>query len=165
VLPFIDAMNVDIKSYDEEFYRTLCKGKAAPVRRTVEIAHAAGCLVELTNLIIPGYNDAEDSLRALVDWVASVDPAIPLHFSRYHPAYKLNAPPTPVATLENAYRLAKEKLKFVYLGNVVGAGGEDTQCPNCGETVITRQGFSARIIGMRDGKCTKCGAAIPIPGA
>jgi len=165
LLPVIDAMNVDVKSFSEEFYRTLCKGKAAPVRRTVEIAHAAGCLVELTNLIIPGYNDAEADLRALVDWVASVDPAIPMHFSRYHPAHKLEAPPTPVATLETAYRIARDKLQYVYLGNVVGAGGEDTQCPACGKTVVSRRGFSAQVTGLRDGKCAYCGGHINILGA
>jgi len=162
LLPVIDAMNVDVKSYSEEFYRTLCKGKAAPVRRTVEIAHSAGCLVELTNLIIPGYNDAEADLRALVDWVAGMDPTMPLHFSRYHPAYKLEAPATPVQTLETAYRIAKEKLQYVYLGNVVGAGGEDTQCPKCGSTVVSRRGFSARVTGLSEGKCAHCGAQINI---
>ncbi|UCH36765.1 MAG: AmmeMemoRadiSam system radical SAM enzyme [Armatimonadota bacterium] len=164
LLPAIDALNIDVKSYSDDFYRTLCKGRAAPVRRTAEIAHAAGCLVELTNLIIPGYNDGEDDVRALVDWVAGLDPAIPLHFSRYHPAYKLDAPPTPVATLRKAYRIAAEKLNYVYLGNVMDAGGEDTQCPSCGETVIARQGFSARVTGIRDGKCTHCDAEINITG-
>ena len=165
LLPFIDAMNIDVKSYNEDFYRTLCKGKAAPVRRTVEITHAAGCLVELTNLVIPGYNDSEDDIRALVDWVAGVDPAIPMHFSRYHPAYKLTAPATPVATLEMAYRIAKEKLQYVYLGNVMGAGGEDTECPNCGATVVSRRGFTAQVAGLTGGKCTHCGADINITSA
>jgi pyruvate formate lyase activating enzyme len=164
LLPFIDAMNIDVKSYAEDFYRTLCKGKAAPVRRTVEITHAAGCLVELTNLVIPGYNDSEEDIRTLVDWVASVDPAIPMHFSRYHPAYKLTAPATPVATLEMAYRIAKEKLGYVYLGNVMGAGGEDTECPRCGATVVSRRGFSAQVTGLKGGKCTRCGADINITG-
>lgn len=165
LLPVIDAMNIDVKSYTEEFYRTLCKAKAEPVRKTVEIAHAAGCLVELTNLIIPGYNDAEEDLRALVDWVAAVDPAIPLHFSRYHPAYKLEAPPTPVETLQLAYGIAKDQLKYVYLGNVANAGGEDTQCPNCGKTVISRRGFTAQVIGLRDGKCAHCGGQVDVVGA
>ena len=165
LLPFIDAMNIDVKSYNEDFYRTLCKGKAAPVRRTVEITHAAGCLVELTNLVIPGYNDSEDDIRALVDWVAGVDPAIPMHFSRYHPAYKLTAPATPVATLEMAYRIAKEKLQYIYLGNVMVAGGEDTECPNCGATVVSRRGFTAQVAGLTGGKCTHCGADINITSA
>jgi len=165
LLPFIDAMNIDVKSYAEDFYRTLCKGKAAPVRRTVEITHAAGCLVELTNLVIPGYNDSEEDIRALVDWVAGVDPAIPMHFSRYHPAYKLTAPATPVATLERAYRIAKEKLRYVYLGNVMGASGEDTECPSCGATVVSRRGFTAQVTGLKAGKCAHCGADINITGA
>ena len=164
LLPAIDAMNVDIKSYSDDFYRTLCKGKAEPPRRTAEIAHAEGCLVELTNLIIPGYNDAEDDLRALVDWVAGIDPAIPLHFSRYHPAHKLQAPPTPVETLQTAYRIAKKKLKYVYLGNVIDVGGDDTECPACGATVVLRSGFSARVTGVEDGKCTRCGAEVKITG-
>jgi len=165
LLPVIDAMNIDVKSYTEDFYRTLCKGRAEPVRRTVEIAHAAGCLVELTNLIIPGYNDSEEDLRALVDWIAGVNPAIPLHFSRYHPAYKLQAPATPAATLQTACSIAQEKLRYVYLGNIAGIGGEDTQCPECGRTVISRRGFSAQITGLKEGRCTHCGAHINIAGA
>ena len=164
LLPAIDAMNVDVKSFAEDFYRTLCKGRAEPVRRTVEIAHAAGCLVELTNLVIPGHNDSEEDLRALVDWVAQLDPTMPLHFSRYHPAYKLEAPATPLETLHTAYRIAKEKLQYVYLGNVAGAGGEDTQCPECAATVVSRSGFSARVTGIRHGKCAHCGAQLNIAG-
>jgi pyruvate formate lyase activating enzyme len=164
LLPAVDAMNIDVKSFGDDFYRTLCKGRAAPVRRTVEIAHAAGCLVELTNLVIPGRNDSDDELRALVDWVAGVDAAIPLHFSRYHPAYRLDAPPTPPSTLQRALAIAKEKLHYVYLGNVAGAGGEDTACPACGTTLVARSEFSARVIGVRAGKCTHCGEEINIVG-
>lgn len=118
MLPFIDAMNIDLKSIDEEFYRKICKGKLKPVLEVIKRSVKA-CHVELTSLIIPTLNDSEDSLTRLVDWIyENAGPDIPLHFSRYFPCYRMNLPPTPVETLKMAERIAKAKLKYVYLGNV-----------------------------------------------
>ena len=164
LLPYVDAMNVDIKSMRPEFYRELCRGTAEPPRRTVEMAKEHGCVVEVTNLVIPNWNDGEDDLQALVDWVAGIDADIPLHFSRYHPDYKLAEPPTPVETLLSARNRAREKLRYVYVGNVWIDGGEDTLCPSCGSVVIGRSGFSVTTIALDGGRCRSCGTAIPIVG-
>jgi len=119
MLPFIDAMNIDLKSIDENFYKKYCKGKLAPVLETIKASHKA-CHIELTNLIIPGLNDSEDQLTRLIDWVHSnLGPDIPLHFSRFFPCHKLTTiPPTPPETLKLAERLARGKLKHVHLGNI-----------------------------------------------
>ena len=118
ILPFIDAMNIDLKSIDDEFYRKYCKGSLEPVLYTIKRS-AKSCHVELTNLIIPGLNDSEESFMRLVDWIYNnIGSEAPLHFSRYFPCYKLDQPVTPKETLEKAYRIAKKKLKNVYLGNI-----------------------------------------------
>ena len=117
LLPFIDAMNIDVKAFTDEYYRKTCGGHLDPVLRTVELAHKS-CHVEITTLVVPGMNDSEEEISSLVDWIASLDPSIPLHLSRYFPRYKFDLPPTPVATLKKAKGIALEKLKYVYLGNV-----------------------------------------------
>lgn len=118
MLPFIGAMNIDIKSIDEDFYRKICKGRLKPVLDVIKRSRKS-CHIELTNLIIPTLNDSESSIRRLVDWVCeNVGPDVPLHFSRYFPCYKMSLPSTPRPTLEMAKRIAQEKLRHVYLGNV-----------------------------------------------
>ncbi len=162
LLPYIGAMNVDIKAWSDDFYRELCSGEAWPARRTVEIA-VEQCHVEITVLIIPGYNDSDEELTAIFDWAAAVREDMPVHLSRYHPAHKLDAPPTPAETLQRAYELARERLKYVYVGNIFLNGTTDTVCPQCGETVISRSGFSSRLVNMTDeGRCGSCGAGLNI---
>lgn len=162
LLPYIDAMNVDIKSMSEKFYLEVCKGQALPARQTVERAFGK-THVEITNLIIPGENDSEDELRSLVDWAASVSAELPMHFSAYHPDYQFGAPPTPPATLKLAFELAKEKLKYVYVGNLRLEGATDTMCAQCGERLITRQGMSANVVGLdEEGRCVACGSGANI---
>ncbi|MCX5668003.1 MAG: AmmeMemoRadiSam system radical SAM enzyme [Candidatus Omnitrophica bacterium] len=118
MLPYIDAMNIDLKSFDEDFYVKVCKGRLKPVLDVIKIS-AKACHVELTNLIIPTLNDSEGSIRKIVDWICgNLGPDVPLHLSRYFPCYKMALPPTPVETLKRAERIAKEKLKYVYVGNV-----------------------------------------------
>ncbi len=118
MLPLIDAMNIDLKSIDEEFYKKICKGKLKPVLDVIKRS-AESCHIELTNLIIPTLNDSEDSITRLVDWIfENVGPDVPLHFSRYFPCYKMNLPMTPVATLNKATEIARKKLKYVYMGNI-----------------------------------------------
>ena len=164
LLPYIDAMNIDIKSMNEDFYRELCRGRPEPPRRTAEIARESGCLVEITNLVIPNWNDRDEDVRALIDWVASLGTDVALHFSRYHPDYKMTEPPTPAETLFRARELAKEKLPYVYIGNLPGAGGEDTICPKCGAVVVERSGFGVTRLAIKNGRCESCGGEIPIVG-
>ena len=153
--PLTDAMNIDLKSIREEFYKEYCNGELAPVQRTIETAVERGIHVELTNLLITGLNDSECDISDWVDYVASVSPEIPVHFSRYHPAYKMDLPPTPVSSLRLAYQAAEKKLHYVYLGNVMGMEGSDSVCPHCGAVLIHRSGYSIRM-GELDG--TRCGA-------
>lgn len=118
MLPYIDAMNIDLKSINEEFYIKVCKGRLKPVLDVIKKS-AKSCHVELTTLLITGLNDSEDEIKKLVDWIYdNVGPEVPLHFSRYFPCYNMTLPPTPIETLNMAKRIAKAKLKYVYLGNV-----------------------------------------------
>jgi pyruvate formate lyase activating enzyme len=162
LLPLLDAVNVDIKSMSDEFYQRLCGGRAIWARRTAEIC-AESAHVEITNLLIPGENDSDDDIRALVDWAAEkLGPYVPLHFSRYHPDYKMTAPPTPPGTLRRAYEIAREKLAFVYLGNILLDEGQDTHCPSCGAVVVRRNGFSVSEANLQDGRCARCGAGVHV---
>ena len=156
----VDAMNIDLKAMSDEFYRTQCRGRLDPVKRTIRAAFERGIHVELTNLLIPGLNDSEEDLRAWVDFVASVGPEIPVHFSRYHPAFKMDRPATPSGSLELAHRLASEKLQFVYLGNVMGMAGSDSQCPHCGAALVRRTGYSISIDKLKGDSCAACGAKL-----
>ncbi len=162
ILPLIDAANIDLKSMDDEFYRKICKAGLEPVLAAVRQFHQAGVHVELTNLLIPGHNDSAGQIGQLVDFVADLDPSIPLHFSAYHPAWKMDAPPTPRATMVRAFKQAQKKLPWVYLGNIGGADGRDTICPGCGKTVIQREGFQARVSLEKNGRCPGCGRQIPV---
>lgn len=163
LLPYIDAMNIDVKSFSPSFYANVCHGKLKPVLRTAELAREAGCHVEITNLIIPGLNDSEEDIGKLVNWVAtSLGDVTPLHFSRYYPAYRFTQPPTPIDTLHKAADIANEKLKYVYLGNVPGNEGADTVCYHCGKTVIMRTVQGVTKLHIRDAKCVYCGAPIHI---
>jgi pyruvate formate lyase activating enzyme len=157
LLPLVDAMNIDLKSMNADFYRDYChiEGLEA-VKRTITLASAA-CHTEVTNLLIPGLNDSEEETRELVDFLADLSPAIPLHFSRYFPTHKLSAPPTPVSTLTRARDIAKEKLHYVYLGNIGGAEDSNTYCPRDGHLLVERTGYTARVVGVEDGHCSGCG--------
>ena len=160
LLPYIDAFNIDIKAFGPEFYRKYCGGKLEPVLATVRACVEAGCHVEVTNLLVTGLNDSPDEIRELVDWVSSLDPRIPLHFSRYFPGYKLDLPPTPLTTLKEAYEIAKEKLPFVYLGNIREQVGSSTFCPRCGRLAIDRDIYGVETRGLTGGKCINCGEPV-----
>lgn len=162
LLPLIDAANIDLKSLEDRFYRRICKARLEPVLAAIRQFHAAGVHLELTNLLIPGHNDQDRQIEDLVDFVADLDPGIPLHFSAYHPAFKLDAPPTPPSTLLRARRIALKKLAWVYLGNAELKEGSDTACPDCGRVWVARKGFraEARLAGVP--VCPDCGRRIPI---
>ncbi len=155
--PFIDAMNIDIKSMDPSFYRDICKSDLPPVLETCRTAYAQGIHVEFTNLVIPTLNDADEQIERLVDFVAGLNRRIPLHFSAYFPCYKMKIEPTPLATLKRAYGIARRKLDYVYLGNVRADDVADTQCPDCGNRLILRSGYSTRKAGLDGAKCNRCG--------
>lgn len=163
LLPYIDAMNVDIKSIENDFYKNICFGELAPILRTVELGHRHRVHIELTNLVIPTLNDSRKNFEDLRDWICDhVGPLVPLHFSRYFPMYKLNIPSTPVSKLEEACAVAREKLKYVYVGNVGGGDWDNTHCPGCGNLLIERSGYTTRVAGIKDGKCAKCARLVDI---
>jgi len=162
LLPYIDAMNIDLKALDDNFYRKECRGKLEPVLTTIKRAHGAGILVELTNLLITGLNDSPEQIQKLVDWVAHLSPEIPLHFSAYHPSYQMNEPKTDQKTLETAYQIGKKKLYHVYVGNMNIEGTGNTCCPSCQTIVIQRNWYKVQLIGLKNGHCLHCGAGLNI---
>ena len=157
ILPFVDAMNIDLKSMDPAFYREICGGDLDPVLATIRAA-AKATHVELTALLYTGHNDAEEHVRKVVDFIAETDREIPLHISRYFPTHRATAPPTPPDRLASAYRVARERLPYVYVGNIRLPGAEDTVCPGCGATVIRRGGYRIDAHGLSGDRCAACGA-------
>lgn len=155
LLPFIDAMNVDVKSMDDSFYKKFCGGGVEPVLRTVKISKDF-CHLEITNLVIPTLNDSPEKIENLCSWLARLDDNIPLHFSRYFPQYKMNIPPTPEETLQKAREIALGQLKYVYVGNVTRNDWADTHCPQCQKTAIIRRGYRIQFINYKDGHCITC---------
>ncbi|ERM91400.1 radical SAM protein [Caldanaerobacter subterraneus subsp. yonseiensis KB-1] len=160
LLPYVDAMNIDVKAFTEDFYKKIVGGRLDPVLKTVEEA-SKHSHVEITNLIVTDLNDSEEEIRNLSKWLFQIDKNIPLHFSRYFPQYKLANPPTPISTLERARDIAKEYLNFVYIGNVLGIDS-NTYCPHCGNLLIERHGFYAKIKGPDGNRCSKCGSVINV---
>ncbi len=161
LLPWVDAFNIDLKSLSAHFYSHVCKGKLEPVLAAVRSVFEFGAHLELTNLLIPGKNDAESDIRALVDFVVSVDPSIPLHFSAYHPDYKMEIPAASDKILVRAREIAREKLNWVYLGNIA-TDDADTTCPRCRSVLVNRRGYHVRSIGLHQSRCTNCGYATNI---
>ena len=158
--PYVDAMNIDLKSIREDFYATYTSGELEPVRRTTERALELGIHVELTNLLITGLNDSEEDVGGLVDYVAGLGRDIPLHLSRYRPAYRMDRPPTPPDVMLRAYQTASDSLDFVYLGNMAGGEGTDTVCPRCGTLLVSRRGFSAQLHALEESACSACGKEV-----
>ena len=164
LLPFIDAMNIDVKSFSDSFYRRFCRGKGLKeVLRTVESALPL-CHVELTYLVINTLNDSPEEIRGFVDWVASLDKEIPVHFTRYFPAYRLEIPATPLPVLERAWETGAEKLSYVYLGNVPDRKRSTTYCPACHTALITRTGSEIHNAGLQENRCRKCGTTVRLTG-
>ena len=161
----LSAVKIDLKAFTDSFYKKYTKGELKPVLDTLRYLAKRKMWFEVVVLLIPTLNDSPKELKELCKWVAGeLGPEIPLHFSRYHPTYKLrNLPPTPQRTLERAHEIGKKAgLKYVYLGNVPGHPAESTYCPNCGKNIIHRYGYRILDFRIKDGKCAFCGT--PIPG-
>jgi pyruvate formate lyase activating enzyme len=160
----LHAANVDLKSFSDQFYRTLVGARLKPVLDSIRRLWGMGVWVEVTTLLITGRNDEADELRSLASFLASISPDIPWHVSRFYPAYRLlDAPPTPVATIEKALRIGREEgLNYVYGGNIPGHSSESTVCPGCGNVLIERQGFGSTKRGITGDRCSRCGREIAI---
>jgi pyruvate formate lyase activating enzyme len=157
IAPYLDANNIDLKG-DDEFYKKVCGARSQPVLNTIKLMKELGVWVEVTTLVIPSYNDSEESLNKIADFISSVDPSIPWHVTRFYPTYMLlDTPRTSLKTLELARETGiKKGLKYVYEGNVPGEGGENTYCPNCGELLIERFGYQLKQNRIKKKKCFNC---------
>jgi pyruvate formate lyase activating enzyme len=159
----LDAANVDLKSFDDRFYRQLCGARLAPVLDGIVRMRDAGIFVEVTTLVIPGYNDDDANLQALTRWIVDhVGPETPWHVSRFYPAFHMpDEPPTPIETLRRAADIGREAgLAHVYIGNAPELEAEDTHCAGCGSLVIERHGYRVRNFLRPDGTCRACGHAL-----
>lgn len=164
--PYLDAANVDLKGMSEHFYKELCDARMQPVLDNIKRIHDKKIHMEITNLMIPGYNDSEENINALINFmVEEVGVEVPLHFTRFFPYYQMkDVPPTAVADLEKAYNIARDAgMKYVYIGNVPSGKGENTYCYSCGELLMERNGYQIMEDGLKkDKKCPGCGASIDI---
>ncbi|MFW6218931.1 MAG: AmmeMemoRadiSam system radical SAM enzyme [Bacteroidota bacterium] len=160
---YIDAANIDLKSYSDDVYLKLNAGKLQPVLEGLKTMKDEGVWIEITNLVIPGWNDNMDMIKRMCNWLLNNGMQdSPLHFSRFLPQYKLTQlPPTPPETLKNARKTAlSEGIRHVYIGNLPGANAESTYCSNCGEIVLERRGFRILKNNMTNGKCSACKSVI-----
>jgi pyruvate formate lyase activating enzyme len=163
IKPFLDAANVDLKAFNDDFYKLQCGAKRKPVMETLKRMKSIGVFVEITTLLIPGLNDAQDELEALAAFiVGDLGPETPWHISRFHPTYKLtDRPSTPVEAIHRAREIGLAAgLRSVYCGNVPGDEGENTYCHNCGLALVKRQGFRIVDNVISDSKCPSCGVLI-----
>jgi len=157
LIPLADAVNIDLKSMRPDFYKKVCKAELSPVLKTIEAFVAAGTHIEITNLIIPELNDADDDFAKLAGHLAELDENIPLHLSRYHPDYRMNIRATPAETMERALELSSRYLNYVFVGNIHIPGSSDSCCPECRSPLIERRAFGSNILGLEEGRCKNCG--------
>ena len=167
LLPYIDAMNIDVKSFDSLFYKKVCGGRLEPVMAVCEESKKS-CHVEITHLIVPFKDEAEilKDIEKMVQWIASsLGRDTPIHFSRYFPNFKYEKPQTPADLMNQAREIAAEKLDYVYLGNIHDADGSNTYCPKCNAMLIKRLGYHTTIQNIEHGRCAKCNRKVDIIGA
>ncbi len=160
--PFLTAINIDLKSFKESFYKKVCGAKLGPVVDNIRAFKKAGVWVEVTTLVIPGLNDSKQELKEIASFLASLDPAIPWHVTGFYPAYRMSGvEPTGSDILDMAREIGlKNGLLHVYTGNRPGSGGENSYCPSCGEVVIQRHGFQILKNSLTTGQCPSCKTAV-----
>lgn len=164
LLKVVDAVKVDLKSFNQEFYAEYVRGELQPVLDAIKLIAQSKVWLEIVYLVIPTLNDKAEDIRRLAQWIMKeIGPEVPLHFSRFHPMYLMkNLPPTPVSTLEQVHQVATDEgLRYVYIGNVAGHKYENTFCPNCKKMIIKRTVFQIEQIDIEKGKCRFCGNKIP----
>jgi pyruvate formate lyase activating enzyme len=163
IAPYLDAANVDLKAFTDDFYKKQCGAKLEPVKNTLRQMKALDILVEVTTLIIPGLNDDDAELTDLANFIANaLGPETPWHISRFHPTYRLtDRPPTPVSILQKAYEIGqKAGLQYIYMGNVPGRGGESTYCYQCRALLVERSGFNVTHNLIKSDRCSHCNAPV-----
>ena len=159
--PVLDAANVDLKAFRDETYKKVCGARLGPVLDSIRLMKTLGIWLEVTTLVVPGLNDGPTELAEIARFIASVDPDIPWHISRFHPDFEYTqAPPTPVSTLRAAAAAGRgEGLRWIYVGNVPGES-EDTLCRTCGTVLIRRSGFTVVANALVGSRCPSCGTAL-----
>jgi len=162
IKPYLDASNIDLKSFSDEFHRKNCGARLNPVLDSIRLHKSLGIWIEITTLVIPTLNDSEGELRKIAEFVKEVGEEIPWHISQFYPMYKLlDLPPTPIATLRRAREIGLEVgLRYVYEGNVPGEAGENTYCYKCGKLLIRRYGYQILENRIKNSVCSYCGAKI-----
>ncbi len=161
--PSLDAIKIDLKSISDDYYRIYCNGAVAPVLDTLKLVKRLGKWLEVVYLVVPTLTDSEAGIREACRWVKeNLGPDVPLHFSRFFPAFQLRKlPPTPVETLVRCRQIAQEAgIHYVYLGNLGDEEAASTWCPSCHAALIRRRGFEVLEMNLREGKCPKCGREI-----
>lgn len=159
----VDAIKIDLKGFSEQFYEKVCGAKLDPVLRSIKQVAKSKAHLEIVNLVVPTLNDSDEMLKGLVNWIKNeTGEDTPVHFTKFHPDYKmLHLPPTPVATLEKAYIMARDAgLKYPYVGNVAGHKWAHTYCPGCQRILIKRNSMFMLENSLKDGKCPDCGVTI-----
>ncbi len=159
----LDAIKIDLKGFSEDFYHKVCNAQLKPVLRSIKQVSRSKAHLEIVNLVVPTLNDSDEMLSGLANWVIQeVGPDVPIHFTRFHPDYKLlNLPPTPISTLERAREIAMSKgIHYAFVGNVPGHPGNATYCPSCGKMIINRSGFFVTENHIKNGRCEYCGHPI-----
>ena len=159
LLPYVDALNIDLKAFNDKYYREVCFGDVETVKKTIEIASKESH-VEVTTLLVNGLNDSDEEVGELSKWLSEINPNIPLHLSRYFPRYKMDKEATPVERILSCQREAKKYLNFVYVGNVDNVDN-NTYCPKCGRLLVERNGYDVKTY-TKDGKCMECGEDIGV---
>jgi len=163
ISPYLDAANIDLKSFSDDFYRKNCGARLKPVLDSIRLYKSLGIWIEITTLIIPTLNDSEEELRKIAEFIKNeVGEETPWHITQFHPTYKLiDLPRTPVTILRKAREIGLEAgLRYVYEGNVPGENGENTYCHNCGKLLIRRFGYSIQENKIKNSACTYCGTKI-----
>ena len=158
VQPYLDAANVDLKSFQEKFYKEICGAKLKPVLENLQLMRQLGIWVEITTLVIPTLNDSDKEFEEIAQFILSLGPEVPWHISAFYPTYQMtHLPRTPASKLLRAREIGlKAGLQYVYCGNIPGMGGEDTFCPQCGQRVVERVGFQVVRYDIIKGECRHC---------
>jgi pyruvate formate lyase activating enzyme len=161
LLKVIDAFNVDLKAFNETFYKKLAGASLEPVKNSLKQISREGRHLEITTLLIPGQNDDKGEMENQVKWIAAeLGDETPFHLSRYFPMYKREDPTTPHETLLSHFEIASRHLKYVYMGNTLSETGQDTSCPDCKSVITKRSGYYTRHLNTTDGRCAICGKEI-----
>ncbi len=159
LLPYVDAMNIDLKSIEQQYYRKICGGDLQPVLRTIEMSQES-CHVEITTLLVNGLNDSEEEIEKIANYISSLNKNIPLHLTRYFPSYKMTRSSTDINVMKRSAEIARRHLNYVYLGNLADYDNS-TYCHECGESLIDRSGFTAKPL-IKKAYCPNCNKQVPI---